>query len=203
MRDRLTRLRKEIEDLEREEELVDLRQQQEAARARLAEQVRQFDVFAVAAALMNRIQRIYDLKRQPWRIQRAAKFFARFTRDEFEGIRMDETDGGVVAVRKQGKPLAPDQLSRGTREQLYLALRLALVDELAEKRGIVFPLVFDDILVNFDDSRTRATAETLVEAGRERQVFFFTAHRLTVELLRNAGAQRTVDLSSVRTDQAS
>ncbi len=54
----------------------------------------------------------------------------------------------------EGEKLAVEVLSRGTREQLFLALRLALVD-LYARRGKVMPLVLDDVLVNFDTRRTR------------------------------------------------
>ncbi|KPL09655.1 hypothetical protein AMJ85_06285 [candidate division BRC1 bacterium SM23_51] len=187
------RLAKEIQDMEGEEELFDLRQQEEAALARLAELTHRWNILAVAKKLMEDVQEIYESQRQPQRIRRASELFRRFTRGRFERVRLADEGEGIVAVRSNLEELRPHNLSRGTCEQLYLALRLALVDELAE-RGIVLPLIFDDILVNFDDHRARATAEALTEIARDRQVWFFTAHEPTLALLRKVGLAREVPL---------
>lgn len=189
------RLDQEIKSIEQEERLFDLRQQEEATLARLAELARQWNVLAVADALMRRIQEIYDRERQPANIRRASELFRRFTRGRFERVKaVEEGDRKIIlAVRPNLEELRPEALSRGTREQLYLALRLALVEELKEG-GRVLPLIFDDILVNFDDERARATAETLAEIARDRQAWFFTAHEPTRALLHEVGVTREIRL---------
>ena len=193
------RLDKEIQDMEHEEELFDLRQQEEATLTRLAELTHRWNVLAVAETLMCRVQGIYDRERQPARIRRASDLFKRFTRGGFERVQLGDppvggqAGEGIVAVRSNLDERGPLDLSRGTCEQLYLALRLALVDELAE-RGIVLPLIFDDILANFDDDRARATAEALTEIARDRQLWLFTAHEPTLALLREVGIAREVRL---------
>jgi uncharacterized protein YhaN len=196
MQDDRTRLDQEIKNIEQEERLFDLRQQEEATRARLAELAHQWNVFAVAEELMRRIQADYDSKRQPKRILRASELFRRFTRGQFERVKSDDEGKNYIAVRSKNlEELRPEALSRGTCEQLYLAMRLAPVEELAGQ-GIVLPLIFDDILVNFDDLRARATAETLAEVARDRQVWFFTAHEPTLALLREIGIAREVGLDA-------
>jgi len=68
-----------------------------------------------------------------------------------------------------------EAMSEGTRDQLYLALRLATLERyLAHAEPL--PLVIDDILVNFDDERSRATLEVLAELSRRTQVILFTHH---------------------------
>ena len=75
-----------------------------------------------------------------------------------------------------GQTFRVEQLSGGTREQLFLAIRFALVREFA-KRGVELPLVMDDLFVNFDQERTAAAADCLLEVAREgQQVLFFTCH---------------------------
>ncbi len=75
-----------------------------------------------------------------------------------------------------------EQLSGGTREQLFLALRFALVREFAS-RGIELPVIMDDLFVNFDEERTEAAAECLIEvAGEGQQILFFTCHQHLAEL---------------------
>ncbi|MEZ6127890.1 MAG: AAA family ATPase [Planctomycetaceae bacterium] len=75
-----------------------------------------------------------------------------------------------------------EQLSGGTREQLFLAIRFALVREFA-RRGVELPVVMDDLFVNFDEERTDAAVDCLIEIANEGlQVLFFTCHQHLAEL---------------------
>ena len=60
-------------------------------------------------------------------------------------------------------------MSTGTREQLYLAIRLAYVLHYCEQAEPL-PLVMDDVLVNFDDRRKRNTLEVLLEVANKIQI---------------------------------
>ncbi|MBT8337817.1 MAG: hypothetical protein KJO11_14525, partial [Gemmatimonadetes bacterium] len=68
-----------------------------------------------------------------------------------------------------------EPLSTGTREQVYLALRLALVAHLDEG-GERLPLFFDEVFVNWDPERRERGLDLLVRTAAERQVFLFTCH---------------------------
>jgi len=79
-----------------------------------------------------------------------------------------------------------DVLSSGTREAVFLSLRLALVADFS-RRGIVLPLILDDVLVNFDRLRARNAARVLLDfADRGHQVLLFTCHEHIVELFTGA-----------------
>ncbi len=81
-----------------------------------------------------------------------------------------------------GQTFRVEQLSGGTREQLFLAIRFALVREFA-KRGVELPLIMDDLFVNFDQERTEAAVDCLLEVAREgQQVLFFTCHEHIAQL---------------------
>jgi uncharacterized protein YhaN len=85
-------------------------------------------------------------------------------------------DGGDIQVeRVDGTRLAPQLLSRGTAEQLYLSMRLALVREYANHVDPL-PVVFDDIFVNFDPDRSRTSIQALRELCKTHQVLLFTCH---------------------------
>ena len=79
----------------------------------------------------------------------------------------------------------PAHLSLGTCQQLYLALRIALLME-ADNVGRAIPILADDILVNFDTPRRAGAARALAELARMRQVILFTCHEEIVETLRAA-----------------
>jgi hypothetical protein len=80
-------------------------------------------------------------------------------------------------------------LSRGTREQLFLSLRMALVG-LYSRRGASMPLVLDDVLVNFDINRARAAAAVLRDfAAAGHQLLVFTCHEHLAAMFKSLGVQ--------------
>ena len=74
-----------------------------------------------------------------------------------------------------GASRTPNLLSLGTRQQLYLSLRIALLLT-ATNVGRALPVLCDDILVNFDDERRAQAATALAELAQHRQVILFTCH---------------------------
>jgi hypothetical protein len=88
-------------------------------------------------------------------------------------LRVDDAEGHSLPV---------EVLSRGTREQLFLSLRLALAASYA-RRGAPLPLVLDDVLVNFDADRAKAAAKVLRDFAAEgHQILVFTCHEHILKL---------------------
>ena len=83
------------------------------------------------------------------------------------------------AVRASGEDVAVEGLSDGTRDQLFLALRLALLEQ---RRGEALPFVGDDILTSFDEERTAQAIGMLAEFGEKRQAIIFSHHRHVAEI---------------------
>jgi len=93
----------------------------------------------------------------------------------------DESDQPVlVGVRPNGERLRVEAMSTGTRDQLYLALRLATLDHYVESSEPL-PFIVDDILIQFDDDRSRATLMALADFSAKTQVILFTHHERVVE----------------------
>lgn len=101
--------------------------------------------------------------------------------------------GYLVETRGEKKPL--DALSQGTREQLYLAIRLALIEEYAVDREPL-PLLADDVLVQYDDRRVEKTIEALCRfASPSQQVILMTHHAATRDAFaRIVGAEGIIEL---------
>jgi uncharacterized protein YhaN len=117
-------------------------------------------------------------------IARASHLFAALTDSHFARLALDYRDGDVltlVAERADRSRVSIAGLSEGTRDQLYLALRLAALGEFAT-RADPLPFVCDDLLVSFDDRRAGSALEVLAEAGAALQVILFTHHRHVVDL---------------------
>lgn len=79
----------------------------------------------------------------------------------------------------------PVHLSLGTCQQLYLALRIALLVT-ADNVGRAVPIIADDILVNFDSQRRAGAAKALAQLARHRQIILLTCHEEIVETMRVA-----------------
>jgi uncharacterized protein YhaN len=88
-------------------------------------------------------------------------------------VSVDPANLGVQLAGSDGvwRPIA--QLSHGTREQVWLLLRVALARRLV-REGETSPLLLDDVTVHFDADRTSAALEALRRVARERQIVLFT-----------------------------
>lgn len=109
--------------------------------------------------------------------EQAGAWFSRLTDGAFTGLRIDRDDPGrpvLMAVESTRVEKGMDELSAGTRDQLWLALRLAAI--VAAAGETPFPLLLDDSLVQFDDTRVRAALRLLHEVSEQVQVIVFTHH---------------------------
>jgi uncharacterized protein YhaN len=118
-------------------------------------------------------------------LRKASELFRRLTCGSFEGLRADcDSDGSPVlmGVRNGGKESVPvGGMSDGTADQLYLALRLAGLENYLEANEPM-PFIVDDILIKFDNDRAAAALQALAELSQKTQVIFFTHHRHLLEL---------------------
>jgi uncharacterized protein YhaN len=107
----------------------------------------------------------------------------------FEGLCIDYDDKGqavLVGVRPAGKShVGVLGMSDGSRDQLYLALRLATLEAWLERHEPM-PFIVDDILINFDDERAVAALKALAELSNKTQVLLFTHHRHVVDLAKGS-----------------
>ena len=107
--------------------------------------------------------------------ERAGELLAGFTSGRYPTVVIEVEEGELqVQVRSPDTgELVPDRaLSAGTRDQLYLALRVALAEHLAGTSG--FPLILDDPTVHYDPERLTATTSAIVELAGQRQIIWMT-----------------------------
>ena len=159
------------------------RQEAESISARIAGQSRAYARARLAAALVSRVVQIYREKHQGPVLSRASTIFARMTLGRFDGLVMDYQDDRQILLgrRADGTRVTMEGLSQGTRDQLFLALRIAAIEEHLREREAI-PIAIDDVLVQFDDARAAATLQILAELARCTQVLFFTHHGHLCEL---------------------
>lgn len=154
---------------------------------RLKQAVERWQVLALSWSVLDKLRREYELDRQPETLRLASQFFQRLTKERYCRVWTPLGETTLMVTDQQGHALPVEVLSRGTREQLYLALRLALAQSFA-KRGMELPLVLDDLLVNFDLERARSAALVLRDfAAAGHQVLLFTCHEHLLRLFRSLG----------------
>jgi uncharacterized protein YhaN len=158
----------------------------EAALARVRELSGRYFRARTACIVLAREIETYREKNQGPILSRASELFHRLTLGSFASLRtdFDDDDQPVLrGVRAGGADVGVEAMSDGTRDQLYLALRVATLERYAE-HGHPMPVVLDDILVHFDDDRARAALALIGELSLRMQVLFFTHHARLVELAR-------------------
>lgn len=158
-------------------------QQRRNAEVELVDAARRWVVLKAASVLLGgALDRHRTARRDPLMI-RAAEIFAMLTLGAFARIDQDfgeDDELQLVGVRPSGETVRVKALSEGTRDQLYLALRLALIESYAS-RADAPPFIGDDIFASFDDARTAAGLEALAAIGDRVQPILFTHHRTVAE----------------------
>lgn len=168
-----------------------LRLEESGITERIGQALESYAVSSVAARLLEDALEAYEAERQPSVIQSAQDIFTRLTGGRYTRLatplgRFEPLVSGVASSGKE-----PERLSRATAEQLFLALRLSYIDNLAGAHPSL-PVLMDDVLVNFDDERRWAAARVIAEFADRRQVIYFTCHPATAESFVRAADELTM-----------
>lgn len=163
------------------------KQDSEVVEARLKERYRDLARLYLAKHALEDAIADWERKSQPEVYRQASHFFEMMTDGAWKQVRMNAAgEIEVVDAIKTARP--PHLLSLGTRQQLYLSLRLALLMT-ADNVGRALPLLCDDILVNFDHERRRAAIKALCELSKKRQIILFTCHKDVAELIKEIDSE--------------
>jgi uncharacterized protein YhaN len=159
---------------------------QEALSA-MAEACERYIKVAAAGKLLKwAIDRYRDRKHGPL-LTRAGEIFSGLTLGGFSRLTVDYDTQPVslIAIRGTSQPVGIAAMSEGTRDQLFLALRLAAL-ELQLEQAKPMPFIADDLFVNFDDARAKAGLRALGELSRKTQVIFLSHHDHMLPMVREA-----------------
>lgn len=181
-------IRHQLEAWENDGLLAQLRIQEESLRAKAAELATRYAADRLALALLGRARRRFEEEQQPRVVQLASEHFAELTGGRYRRVFIPAAKERELRVGDGQRDWSAAQLSRGTREQLYLAFRLAVVRDFAETRGAL-PLITDDVLVNFDPVRARGAIHLLARLSEQQQVIAFTCHPWLREAFQAEGAR--------------
>jgi uncharacterized protein YhaN len=179
--------RNEIEKLSSNNDLLAKQTELESLKQQLQSLAREWAAYKGALVLLDAAKQQYEKTRQPGVIRSAENLFSQITGGSYPRIIKTIDQDEVLIENEWHQRKGVFEMSRGTREQLYLAMRFGLIDEY-ETRSEPLPAVMDDVFVNFDDERDANIIEILSQFGKQRQVIVLTCHQRSLEAYQNIGA---------------
>jgi uncharacterized protein YhaN len=139
----------------------------------------------LGAAAAERALRAYRDRHRSSMMARASESFALISRGAYSELVTQPSNESEVLIAKgaDGSSKIASELSKGTRFQLYLALRVAGYHEFARAHTPA-PFLADDIMETFDDFRAEEAFRLLAGMAATGQVVYFTHHRHLCEIAR-------------------
>lgn len=180
------RLRAERDALHADDGVAQAAQDQQAAIAQLGQTLEDALLAQVAASLLDAAMGQLQEAGDDALLRRIGGVFAALTEGAYPAVQSREDEKGLahLVIRRREFPeedTPVEALSEGTRDQLFLALRLvAIEDQVAG--GTTLPFLGDDILQSFDDGRAAAAFRTLLDFSQTTQVILLSHHRHLAEL---------------------
>lgn len=166
-----------------------------------------FDLHENAEKYIKLKATLFILKKVIWDLQvnhqkefleRTSFFFNSFTLGKYKRVVLNLLDqkSFLVCYDANGISVSIDLLSEGTRDQLFLAIKLTAI-EMFNGSKESFPLVLDDLLVNYDDLRAKGTLKVLEELSKSRQIIFLTHHKHIINLIKESLCADSYQLHSL------
>lgn len=174
LREKRARLEGVLGELrERGDELARLEEEAAALTSRATWQRQMVDVVDQTARMLEEARTLSVYPARDLLERRAAEYLTIATGGAYSKITLDErTLRAQVWVSSAGAWKDAVELSQGTSDQLYLCLRMALLDVIAGDRRP--PLFLDEPFAHLDDARRQTMTALLSLAAKDRQVVLFT-----------------------------
>lgn len=166
---------------------VDAASDADRARAELTVLSEQYILKRAEAVTLRWAIEQYRERHQDPMLLRASELFSTLTIGRYTALKIDNDASAprLLGMRDDGKTVVEvGAMSEGTTDQLFLALRLAAVEQ-SVASGIRLPFLADDLFVNFDDERSEAGVRVLAELAKSTQVLFFTHHSHLASIARS------------------
>lgn len=160
-----------IDSLVEDGTLSNLEQERANLAAKIWYEVQEWLRYQLAVQWVNKALAGASADRYPAIIRQAEQYFALLTDHRYSQI--DLTADGIKVVRRDQEVFLVEELSQGTAEQLYIALRLGFVTVMSDQAN--FPVIIDDGFVNFDNVRRQRMLALLEKIAEKNQVIYFTA----------------------------
>lgn len=139
--------------------------------------------FGITAA--EQALRLYRDQHRSTMMARASEAFATISQGAYRQLttQTDRDNEILIAIAADGSSKTAEELSKGTRFQLYLALRVAGYYEFIHAQRPM-PFIADDIMETFDDDRSRETFQIFAQMAKQGQVIYLTHHQHLCDIAR-------------------
>lgn len=161
-----------------------LQAQRDQCTRRLEALQAEYDAIALAMEALTQANTVLQTRFSPALGAETARIFSAITGGRYDKVLLDRNLSLSAQPAGDAMPRALSLLSQGAGDQLYLAVRLAIC-RMVLPRDKAAPLILDDALANFDDTRMAAALDWLLEESRTRQILLFTCHRREGDYLRD------------------
>ncbi|SFL63595.1 ATP-binding protein [Salibacterium qingdaonense] len=175
-RNQLAAVNQEIRTVEEGGTYEQMLQQYEEKKLKLHHLARSWKTYRAARAILNEAKSMYEQERQPEVIRNASSYFSYLTSSHYERLFAPLGEETFIVEDTHGFRFTPEELSRGTAEQLYLSLRLALAESYHHNQTL--PFILDDPFVNFDRERQSMVFSLLTNLSSHRQILYFTCEHI-------------------------
>jgi uncharacterized protein YhaN len=167
-----------------------IKQQYQQIRTRQKESSEDLARLLLAKRSLEMAINAWKKKSQPEVYAEASRLLSLMSAGKWTQVRLS-LEGQIEVVDNVFTVRDPVHLSLGTCQQLYLSLRIAFL-MCAENVGRNLAVMADDILVNFDEERSKGAVQALIELAKERQVIIFTCHENVAEVFSSAYRQTNI-----------
>jgi uncharacterized protein YhaN len=187
--EKLGRIKQEILDLENDRRASSLKFERAQLADELNQSVQRWLALKASGQTVEKMRSRVERTCQPEILKHASEYLERLTLGKYHNIWTPLGQRHLVVDDEKSESLKVEHLSKGTREQVFLSIRLAVMKDFAD-RGVELPMVLDDIMVNFDQLRTEAAVRTLLEfAEQGQQILMFSCHLHLAHLFENQGIE--------------
>jgi uncharacterized protein YhaN len=175
-------LKRDLAQREAETSYDDAIHAQNAAAATAGRVLREAAVARLAACLLGNAMEVVEKQATPVMLRAIGGWFTRLTAGAYSDVGVEPTAEGAALILTEAafpdERRAVEDLSEGTRDQLFLALRLAAI----ESHPVRLPFIADDILQTADDARAEAALHALMTLSASTQVILLTHHQHIADL---------------------
>jgi len=172
---RLAEINIQLKQIEDSGTYSKLKYQFEIKRSQVKEMAKKWAIYAVSEDLLTKTIDYHRAHRMPLLLKKAEEYFRFLTYSRYTNIYIQEETSTLLVKTEDGKYFQAEELSQGTAEQLYVAIRFALVELMSNR--INLPILIDDSFVNFDHKRLERTIQLIRKLSNGYQVLLFTCHR--------------------------
>ena len=168
--------------------MVELEERQEALKQEYAELKEKEEIINIAIENLEDAYEEMKTTITPKFTSRLSKTAAKITDGKYNKVTISDTSA-MIMENEKGDYIELDRLSNGTIDELYLSLRLSMIDDIAKEN---MPIILDESFAYFDDERLSNILKYLSEEMKDHQAIIFTCTNRERETLDKLGIKHNL-----------